>query len=134
MFRLTARLFSSAPGASSHFRFGVPAHAVESLPPLVQQVLAPTNASAAEIRTLDLRKKTADFALHEFDTGSPEVQIARLTYRISALTDHLRMHKKDKSAGRGLSMLVEARKKHVKYLKREDPQRFASLAARLNLR
>lgn len=71
---------------------------------------------------------------HEGDTGSPEVQIAILTTRITQLTEHLRAHKHDESSRRGLLKLVGQRRRLMAYLRREDFQRYVSLAERLNLR
>jgi len=71
---------------------------------------------------------------HEGDTGSPEVQIAVLTTRILQLTEHLRSHKHDESSRRGLLKLVGRRRRLMAYLRREDFQRYVSLAERLNLR
>jgi len=74
------------------------------------------------------------FRLHEKDTGSPEVQIAILTERISNLTEHFKVHKKDHHSRRGLLQLVSLRRRLLDYLKREDPMRYQSLIERLGLR
>jgi small subunit ribosomal protein S15 len=71
---------------------------------------------------------------HEGDTGSPEVQIAILTTRITQLTEHLRAHKHDESSRRGLLQMVGQRRRLMAYLRKEDFQRYVSLAERLNLR
>ncbi len=68
------------------------------------------------------------------DTGSPEVQIAILTSRISGLTEHLRGHKKDFACRRGLLMLVSRRRRLLDYLKRVDPQRYLDILRRLGIR
>lgn len=68
------------------------------------------------------------------DTGSPEVQIALLTARISLLTDHLKMHKKDHHSRRGLLMLVGQRRGLLNYLKNKNITRYRELIAELNLR
>ncbi len=70
----------------------------------------------------------------DVDTGSPEVQIAILTSRISALTEHLRTHKKDFACRRGLLMLVSRRRRLLDYLKRVDPQRYLDILRRLEIR
>ncbi len=70
----------------------------------------------------------------ETDTGSPEVQIAVLSKRISDLTEHLKTHKKDHASRRGLLMLVGRRRRMLEYLKREDINRYRELVARLGLR
>jgi small subunit ribosomal protein S15 len=74
------------------------------------------------------------FATHEGDTGSPEVQIALLSERITSLTDHFKTHKKDHHSRRGLLKLVSSRRRQLDYLKRIDIERYRSLIARLNLR
>ncbi len=74
------------------------------------------------------------FARHPGDTGSPEVQIALLTRRISRLTEHLKVHKKDFHSRRGLYMLVGQRKALLRYLKRENPKRYAKLIQELGIR
>ena len=71
---------------------------------------------------------------HEGDTGSPEVQVAILTKRISHLTDHLRTHKHDFHSRRGLLKLVGKRRRLLKYLQKKDVERYRSLIARLGLR
>lgn len=70
----------------------------------------------------------------DHDTGSTEVQIAVLSKRISDLTDHLKMHKKDHASRRGLLMLVGRRRRLLEYLRREDIERYRDLVARLGLR
>ena len=71
---------------------------------------------------------------HEGDTGSPEVQVAVLTKRISHLTDHLRTHKHDFHSRRGLLKLVGRRRRLLKYLQKKDVERYRSLIAKLGLR
>lgn len=68
------------------------------------------------------------------DTGSPEVQIALLSERISLLTNHLTNHRKDFTSRVGLMRLVGKRKRLLTYLKREDPARYEQLIKKLNLR
>ncbi len=72
--------------------------------------------------------------VHEKDTGSPEVQIAILTNRITELTDHLRSNKKDHAARRGLLKMVGRRASLLKYLTRNDRDRYRSIIASLGLR
>jgi len=73
-------------------------------------------------------------ATHEGDTGSPEVQIAVLTQRITDLTGHLRQHKHDYHSQRGLLKLVGRRRRHLRYLSREDMQRYRAVLSELGLR
>jgi len=70
----------------------------------------------------------------ENETGSPEVQIAILTTRINALTEHMRSHKKDFASRRGLLMMVSRRRRLLDYLKRVEPQRYLDIIARLEIR
>ncbi|MCS7034162.1 MAG: 30S ribosomal protein S15 [Phycisphaerae bacterium] len=80
------------------------------------------------------RRIVADFKVHERDTGSPEVQIAILTRRINELTEHLKTHKKDHSSRRGLLKMVGRRNSLLKYLTREDRNRYQQIIGRLGLR
>ena len=72
--------------------------------------------------------------LHETDTGSPEVQIALLTQRISHLTDHFKTHKKDHHSRRGLLKLVSQRRRLLNYVKRKDVGRYRGIVTALKLR
>ncbi len=71
------------------------------------------------------------YAIHEGDTGSPEVQIALLTKRINDLTDHLRVHKKDHHSRRGLLKMVGQRRSLLKYLTKVDIERYRKIVAEL---
>lgn len=75
-----------------------------------------------------------DYQLKEGDTGSPEVQIAVLTYRINDLNEHLKVHKKDHHSRRGLLKMVGQRRNLLAYLKEKDLERYRTLIARLGLR
>jgi len=75
-----------------------------------------------------------DYAVHEGDTGSPEVQIALLTQRIVDLTEHLKTHKKDHASRRGLLKMVGKRSGLLKYLMRHERARYNNIIARLGLR
>ena len=76
----------------------------------------------------------AKYATHEGDTGSPEVQIALLTWRINHLTEHLKAHAKDHHSRRGLLQMVGSRRSQLNYLKDIDIERYRSLVAKLELR
>ena len=76
----------------------------------------------------------AKYATHEGDTGSPEVQIALLTWRINHLTAHLKTHKKDHHSRRGLLQMVGSRRSQLNYLKEIDIERYRSLVAKLEIR
>ena len=71
---------------------------------------------------------------HDKDTGSPEVQIALLTTRITELNEHLKIHKKDHSSRRGLLKMVSRRNSLLKYLTREDRTRYQQIITKLGLR
>ena len=75
-----------------------------------------------------------EYATHEGDTGSPEVQIAVLTKRINDLTEHLKEHHKDHHSRRGLLKMVGQRRNLLNYLKEKDLERYRTLIARLGLR
>lgn len=86
---------------------------------------------------LDVEKKTAIIESHKVngkDTGSPEVQVALLTERITQLTEHLKTHKKDFHSRRGLLMMVGKRRRLLQYLNRENPTRYRNLIEKLGLR
>jgi small subunit ribosomal protein S15 len=92
-----------------------------------------------EVRTMALQKDTkkeviSKFRLHELDSGSPEVQIALLTERITALTEHFKVHKKDFASRRGLLKLVGRRRKLLDYLKKSRIEKYRELIKELNLR
>ena len=75
-----------------------------------------------------------EYARHEGDTGSPEVQIAVLTYRINSLTEHLKEHQKDFHSRRGLLQMVGSRRSLLNYLKEIDIERYRAIIAALQLR
>ena len=74
------------------------------------------------------------YAVHEGDTGSPEVQIAVLSARIDYLTEHLKQHKKDHHSRRGLLKMVGHRRRLLSYLYKTDIERYRSIIAKLGLR
>ena len=75
-----------------------------------------------------------EYATHEGDTGSPEVQVALLSKRIADLTDHLKEHKHDHHSRRGMQLMLGDRRRLLDYLKRVDINRYRSLIERLGLR
>jgi len=86
---------------------------------------------------LSKQKKTRiikEFATHESDTGSSEVQIAILTEEIKELTEHLRTHKKDFSSRRGLLRKVGLRRRLLRYLAKENPKSYETLIKKLKLK
>ena len=76
----------------------------------------------------------AEYALHEGDTGSPEVQVAVLTARIQELTEHLKTHHKDHHSRRGLLKMVGQRRGLLAYLKKTDIEGYRALIAKLGIR
>lgn len=76
----------------------------------------------------------AEYKTKEGDTGSPEVQIAILTFRIRSLTEHLKMHKSDHHSRRGMFKMIGKRKGLLKYLQNNDIDRYRDLIQRLNIR
>ncbi|ADC89407.1 ribosomal protein S15 [Thermocrinis albus DSM 14484] len=75
-----------------------------------------------------------EFARHQQDTGSSEVQIALLTERINRLTEHLKKHRKDLHSRRGLIAMIHARRKLLEYLKEKDYQRYLQVVNKLGLK
>lgn len=75
-----------------------------------------------------------DYHRHDTDTGSPEVQIAILSKRITQLTDHLRINKHDESSRRGLLKMVGQRRRLLNYVRKSDYERYLALTERLNIR
>lgn len=75
-----------------------------------------------------------EYATNEGDTGSPEVQVALLTHRITELTEHLKTHKHDHHSRRGLLLMVGQRRRLLKYLQKTEISRYRSLIERLGLR
>ena len=74
------------------------------------------------------------FKLHESDTGSPEVQVAILTERITYLTEHFKIHKKDHHSRRGLLKLVGQRRRLLDYVKKKDDARYKTIIEKLGIR
>ena len=85
--------------------------------------------------TPEIKKElVARYKLHDSDTGSPEVQIGLLTHRITYLTEHLKIHKKDHHSRRGLLMLVGRRRRLLNYVKSRNIQRYRSILETFGLR
>ena len=87
------------------------------------------------VLTIEDKKELIDrYKLHETDTGSPEVQIGLLTHRITYLTEHLKVHKKDHHSRRGLLILVGRRRRLLNYVKNKDVKRYRTIIEALGLR
>ncbi len=86
---------------------------------------------------LTSRKKTKaikDVQIHAKDTGSPEVQISLLSKKITELTNHLKVHKKDNHSRRGLIQMVASRRSHLKYLESSNKKRYTAVVTKLGLK
>jgi small subunit ribosomal protein S15 len=79
-------------------------------------------------------KVIKEAAIHDVDTGSPEVQIAILSKKIEELTSHLKKHLKDKHSRRGLLQMVADRRTHLKYLENSDKKRYNAILKKLDLK
>jgi small subunit ribosomal protein S15 len=102
----------------------------------VDDSLLPRFKGGLAVAMTSTRKKEIieDFKLHPGDTGSPEVQIALLSERISYLTDHFKTHQKDHHSRRGLLKLVGQRRQLLNYLKKKSVDRYSMVIQRLGLR
>jgi len=87
-------------------------------------------AQTTEVKT----KIIQDYRLHDSDTGSPEVQVAILTHRITELTEHFKTHTKDHHSRRGLLKIVGQRRRLLDYLKSKDVERYRTTIERLGIR
>ncbi len=95
---------------------------------------APATQTAATPAEKTKQSIITEYATHDGDTGSPEVQVALLSHRIAHLTEHLKVHKHDHHSRRGLLLLVGQRRRLLNYLQRDDIARYRSLIERLGLR
>jgi small subunit ribosomal protein S15 len=95
---------------------------------------APTERMSVPLDAALKQQIMRDYATVENDTGSPEVQVAMLSRRISDLTEHLKVHKHDHHSRRGLLLLVGRRRRLLQYLARKDIGRYRALIERLGLR
>lgn len=85
------------------------------------------------LEKLEKQKIVDKYALHEGDTGSPEVQIALLSLQIEKLSEHLKGHKKDNHSRKGLLQMVGKRRRLIEYLKGSEPDRYTELAKKLKI-
>ncbi|KAK9815726.1 hypothetical protein WJX72_008628 [[Myrmecia] bisecta] len=125
------------------FRFRRPAEAITRpqeaevdvpKPDLVQQFLSADLMSRAELNKLHLRRVMEDIQRFEGDTGSSEVQVARLTEKIKLMAQHMAVHRKDYHSRRGLEAMLHQRRKLLQYLRRTDFDTYSMLLARLGLK
>lgn len=89
---------------------------------------------ARKARSFNKKRLFKKFQQHENDTGSPEVQVAIMTKRVTQLTKHLKTHAGDNSSKRGLLQIVNKRKRLLDYLKKEDEKRYKKLTKSLKLK
>lgn len=101
---------------------------------LALRALALNNANANGARRAAVKNAVESFQRKPSDTGSPEVQIALLTVRISHLTEHLKTHRKDKASTRAVTALVHKRRSQMQYLLRTKPDVYKQVVQRLELR
>ena len=81
-----------------------------------------------------IRDSIKEYAINPSDTGSPEVQVAVLTERISNLTEHFKTHKKDNHSRRGLLKMVSQRRRHLDYIKSRDEAKYRDIIQKLGIR
>jgi small subunit ribosomal protein S15 len=86
------------------------------------------------LTTTDKKSLIEQYKLHDQDTGSPEVQVGLLSHRITYLTEHLKVHKKDHHTRRGLLKLVGRRRRLLNYVKNKDVQRYRKIIKDLGIR
>ena len=103
---------------------------LDDIPACTQNIKDSTLSITAEEKA----KVMKDFATKDGDTGSPEVQVAILTSRITTLTEHFKSHKKDNHSRRGLLKMVALRRKLLDYVKAKDESRYQNLIKRLAIR
>jgi len=127
--KITKKIIKSAKGGSAS---GGKAAAKKTAVPKVKKITAKAEKKA-EALTQVKKELVALSATHSTDTGSPEVQIAILTKRITELTEHLKIHKKDLSSRRGLLGLVNKRRKLLVYLMKKDEKRYQVITEKLGL-
>ena len=104
---------------------------------ILSALLRKSPRRATLLAMLTKRKKekvVKESAIHDKDTGSPEVQIAVLSKRIDELASHLKKHLKDKHSRRGLLQMVADRRGHLKYLEAKDKRRYNAIVKKLNLK
>jgi small subunit ribosomal protein S15 len=93
-----------------------------------------TKKTELDLMNMTKNQIIKEFATHDGDTGSPEVQIALITSRVLQLSDHLKGHKKDHHSRRGLLQMVGKRRRLLQYLKRKDEKRYKELMDRVGLK
>lgn len=100
----------------------------------MEEIIRTPEEIKARLEEMTKAEIMAEYAVHEGDTGSPEVQIALLTARINHLNEHLKVNQKDHHSRRGLLKMVGKRRSLLNYLTKTDINRYRSIVARLGLR
>jgi small subunit ribosomal protein S15 len=101
---------------------------------LVVKYLSEDNMSRKELVHEEMTRVRENFKLHDYDTGSTPVQVALLTVKIKALTQHLTKHRKDEPSKRGLKGMLSQRKRLLKYIRKKDPEVYQDIILRLGLK
>jgi len=101
---------------------------------LVKKYLSQACMSAFEVHELKLKQITVNYQRHELDTGSSEVQVARLSDKITYLIEHSNQHRKDNATKRSLEAMLNTRRRLLRYLRRTDGERYFDLISKLRLR
>eukprot|EP00244_Chara_vulgaris_P001859 TRINITY_DN1308_c0_g1_i2.p1 TRINITY_DN1308_c0_g1~~TRINITY_DN1308_c0_g1_i2.p1 ORF type:complete len:210 (+),score=43.17 TRINITY_DN1308_c0_g1_i2:159-788(+) len=123
--------FSAAIGDDRLAGFGATAAPKDAL---LEQYLSPINATAQEKHKMGISKVRKDFERRAGDTGSSEVQVALLTYKIKYMTEHLKTHRKDFASRKGLEGMLSKRKRLLHYLRRKDGDMYAQVIGQLGLK
>ncbi|KAK3242062.1 hypothetical protein CYMTET_48222 [Cymbomonas tetramitiformis] len=103
-------------------------------PHLVEQYMSIDNMSKQELHKVAMEQIRKNFETHEFDSGSSQVQVALLTYKIQYMTEHLRNHGKDKHGRKGLHGMLMRRQKLLKYMRRKEQDAYQDVLLRLGLK
>jgi small subunit ribosomal protein S15 len=115
--------------------FATPLDDIPAVPPKTPGFATPIRRNPTMSITPDVKEALIkDYATKAGDTGSPEVQVAILTSRITTLTEHFKTHSKDNHSRRGLLKMVSQRRKLLDYVKKKDEARYQSLIGRLGIR
>ncbi|KAJ8612273.1 hypothetical protein CTAYLR_002939 [Chrysophaeum taylorii] len=126
-------LLSSSSSNTPEFKLLESTFPSEALSDPVRRALSLRNARASERRNARASAVARAFEMHEADCGSTRVQVARLTVEINALKEHLDLHRKDFSSGRGYLLKMNKRKRLLEYLKRKDSQGYVATMEALDL-
>ena len=133
MFRMSVPLPTEDPKLENRFQFSLPAKRVAQLSQPAQKALSLAFGNSRQILKAKIHEQIESFKRSPNDTGSGEVQVASLTLRIANLTRHMQGHKQDVAQKRRIQIMVQQRRRMLKYLKRTDLQRYSSTITTLGL-